>query len=145
MKKLFLFTLLLCSLIIACKSTKKTATTTAKADATQLEGTWELHYITGSRVSFEGLYPHKKPSITFRVADGKISGNTGCNTFIGIFKVNGNIMDFTNPLALSRMTCPGTGETVFLESLKKVNTYNIEGKTLSFMSGGTETMRLEKK
>ena len=26
----------------------------------KLAGTWELNYITGSRIAFEGLYPQKK-------------------------------------------------------------------------------------
>lgn len=145
MKNLLVLTVLLCSLFFACKSTKNAATPPTTADSAKLTGTWELNFITASRVAFNDLYPDKKPAITFNVTEGKINGNTGCNTFLGSLNVNSNKIDFTDPLALTRMACQGQGETVFLESLKKVDTYSIDGKKLSFMSGGTETMRFEKK
>lgn len=145
MKKLFVLTILLCSLFTACKSTKNAGTTTTTADPDKLSGTWELNFITTSRMPFKDLYPDKKPTITFNVTEGKINGNTGCNTFLGSLNMDGNKIDFTDPLALSRMACPGQGETVFLESLKKVNTYSIDGKTLSFKTDEVETMRFGKK
>lgn len=144
MKKILVSILVLCSLFFACKSTKNVATP-ATADPASLNGTWELNYITASRVPFKDLYPDKTPTLVFNVANEKINGNTGCNSFIGVFKVNGNVIDFTSPLALTKMACPGVGETVFLDALKAVNSYNIDGKKLSFMSSGTETMRFEKK
>lgn len=144
MKKLLVFSLFLCSLLMACKSTK-TAGTTSAADPAKLNGTWELNYITTSRTPFKDLYPDKKPTLIFNVTQEKVNGNTGCNTFLGIFKVNGSVIDFTSPMALTKMACPGTGEQVFLDALKAINSYSINGKTLSFMSGGTETMRFEKK
>ncbi|MFN7115451.1 MAG: META domain-containing protein [Saprospiraceae bacterium] len=145
MKKILFVIALISSCLIACKSTRNAAQTNAPADPAQLNGTWELNYITTSRVPFKDLYPDKKPTITFNVADTKINGNTGCNTFIGSFSVNGTTIDLSSPLALSRMACPGVGENVFVESLKKVNTYSIDRKILSLMEDGTETMRFERK
>lgn len=145
MKRCFVIALVLCSLGIACKSTKNTAATTASSDPSKLNGTWELNYIAGSSMDFKDLYPNKKPMITFQVAEGKVNGNTGCNTFLGSLNVNGSKIDFTDPLALSRMACPGDGESTFLETLKKVNTYNVNGKTLNFIMGDVAVMRFEKK
>lgn len=144
MKKFILMSFVLCGFLIACKSTKNMASN-KPADPAKLNGTWELNYITSSRMPFKDLYPDKIPTITFNVSEGKINGNTGCNTFLGTFKVNGSSIDLSSPLALTRMACPGAGENVFVETLKKANTYNIEGKTLSLMENGTETMRFGKK
>jgi len=135
---------MICSLFIACKGTKNAASS-GSADPGKLNGTWELNYITTSRTPFKDLYPDKTPSITFNVAEGKINGNTGCNTFIGTYTASSNMIDLSNPLALSRMACAGVGENVFVETLKKANTFSINGKTLSLMEGGTEIMRFEKK
>lgn len=147
MKNFLVFIIICGSLLSACKTTKTATTTTDTTSATpeKLQGTWELNYITTSRVPFKDLYPDKKPSITFNVAEGKINGNTGCNTFLGSLNVNANNLDFTDPLALSRMACPGAGETVFLDTLKAINSYSIDGKTLRLMTNGSETMRFEKK
>ena len=30
-----------------------------------LDGTWELNYVAGPRIAFNGLYPNNKPTITF--------------------------------------------------------------------------------
>lgn len=36
-----------------------------------LSGTWELDYISGPRIAFQGLYPNEKPSITFDLSTKK--------------------------------------------------------------------------
>jgi heat shock protein HslJ len=145
MKKLFFLSVALISLLAACKTSKPATASDKPVDPAKLNGTWELNYITTSRMPFKDLYPDKKPTITFEAADKKVNGNTGCNTFIGVYAASGNTIDLTSPLALSRMACPGVGETVFLDALKKANTYSISGKTLSLQAEGTETMRFEKK
>ncbi|KUJ60668.1 hypothetical protein AR687_16700 [Flavobacteriaceae bacterium CRH] len=120
-----------------------------KADtANTLEGTWELNYITGPRIAFDGLYPNKKPTINFDLKESRVSGNTSCNSFTGKLSVDGNKIDFTQPMALTKMMClDGQGEQVFINTLQKVNTYSITdgGKTLNFISGDIATMRFTKK
>src|SRR5690606_25014597 len=108
--------------------------------------TWVLNYISGPRIAFEGLYPDKKPQLVFTVADKRVSGNTGCNSFSGPLVVDGNKIDFNQPMALTKMACRGEGETVFLETLKKVNTYSVsDGNTLTFIMGDIAMMRFSKK
>ena len=119
----------------------------ASSDSTKLTGTWELNYITGSRIAFDGLYPNKKPTITFDVVNNSVSGNTSCNNFSGQLKVTGNKIDFTGPLAMTKMMCQdGKGENVFVETLKKVNTYTISnGTSLNFIQDDMAVMRFSKK
>ena len=110
MKKCFVIALALCSLGIACKSTKNPAAATAAttSDPSKLNGTWELNYIAGSSMDFKDLYPNKKPMITFQVAEGKVNGNTGCNTFIGSLNANGNKIDFTDPRVRATANLPSS-------------------------------------
>jgi len=111
-----------------------------------LNGTWELNYITGPRIAFDGLYPEKKPTITFDVANNKISGNTGCNNFNGKLNMDGNKINFNDPMAMTRMMCQGQGETTFLETLKKINTWSVsDGNTLNLIMGDIAMMRFTKK
>ncbi len=126
-------------------SASPSATPPASVQATALGGTWELDYISGSRIAFSGLYPDKKPVVTFDVENTKISGNTSCNAFNGKLVADGNKINFADPLATTRMMCPGEGERAFLETLKKVNTYAISGNTLTFIMGDVAVMRFVRK
>ena len=111
-----------------------------------LAGTWELNYITGPRIAFDGLYPEKKPVITFDVQEKKVNGNTSCNNFNGALNAEGNKISFTDPMAMTRMMCPGNGETTFLQTLYKVTGWYVSNDTtLNLMMGDIETMRFIKK
>ena len=44
-----------------------------QADNSKISGTtWELDYISGPRIAFEGLYPDKKPQISFNNETNKV-------------------------------------------------------------------------
>ena len=144
MKRLTLFVLAAFFFLAACNSTKKTPGNMTNNEA--LNGTWELNYISGPRIAFDGLYPEKKPTITFDVAGNKISGNTSCNSFNGKLNTDGNKINFNDPMAMTRMMCQGQGETTFLETLKKINTWSVsDGNTLNLIMGDIAMMRFTKK
>jgi heat shock protein HslJ len=114
----------------------------------KLEGTWELNYITGPRIAFDGLYSNKKPTIHFDLKENRVSGNNSCNSFTGNLSVTGNKIDFTQPMAVTRMMCQdGQGEQVFMNTLQKITSYDVtdDGKTLNFISGDIAMMRFTKK
>jgi heat shock protein HslJ len=115
------------------------------ADTTKhLQGTWVLNYITGPRIAFDGLYPDNKPQIQFD-ASGNLSGNTSCNSFSAPLTITGHewkLGDITH----TEKACKGSGEQVFLSTLKKVNKYDVtDGNTLQLMSGDVAVMRFTKK
>ena len=83
---------------------------------------WELEYITGPRIAFEGLYPDKKPEITFNAMTNTVSGNNSCNGYSADYKVAGNMISFGDPGISTMMYC-GEGEKIFLSTMKKVNRY----------------------
>ncbi|CAD0005382.1 META domain-containing protein [Flavobacterium chungangense] len=114
----------------------------------KLEGNWELSYITGPRIAFEGLYPNKKPSINFNTKENLVSGNNSCNSYTGQLNVSENKINFKEPMVTTKMMCiDGQGEQVFMSTLSKVTSYNVtdDGRTLNFISGNIETMRFTKR
>lgn len=133
---------ILCLTITACNSTKQPLNTSAS-----LEGTWQLNYITGPRIAFDGMYPAKKPTITFDLKQNKVTGNNSCNQYFGELKAVGNTINFKDAkMGMTMMACPGTGETIYMKTLEKIDSYSIseDGKTLNFIMGDVAMMRFEK-
>jgi heat shock protein HslJ len=127
--------------LISCKC-KKTDT------VSKLDGIWELNYISGPRIAFDGLYPDKKPTIVFDSKESRVSGNSSCNSYTGKLSIDGNKIDFTQPMAMTKMMCTdGQGEQVFMNTLQKITSYGItdDGKTLNLISGDVAMMRFTKK
>lgn len=144
MKRLMLFTIVIASALTACTTIK--SGTVGNGGLSQLSGTWELNYISGPRIAFNGLYPGQKPTIKFEVTEKRFSGNTSCNSFSGALIADDSTVNFTKPFAMTRMACPGEGESTFLEMLKKASSYSITGDTtLNFMMGDIAIMRFHKK
>ncbi|MBP4140195.1 META domain-containing protein [Flavobacterium sp. P4023] len=143
MKKLILLLAISCMAFVSCNSAKNDNTNT-----TMLQGEWELNYISGPRIAFQGLYPDEKPTVNFDLKTDLVSGNTGCNRFSGKLDVVGNKINFKNDnMALTKRYCSGEGESVYLSTLQKIDSYSIseDGKTLSFIMGEVEMMRFVKK
>lgn len=144
MKRLMLFTMVIASSLVACTTMKPGSI--GNGGLSQLGGTWELNYISGPRIAFNGLYPGKKPIIKFDIAAKRFSGNTSCNSFSGQLVADDAAINFTKPFVMTKMACPGEGETTFVEMLKKASTYSITNDTtLNFMMGDIAIMRLTKK
>lgn len=141
MKKIILALTVLSLALGSCNPTKTSSNSAA------LEGTWELNYVTGPRIAFGGLYPDKKPAITFDLNKNSVSGSNSCNSYFGKLNVDGNTINFKQPMAVTKMFCPGEGEKVYMSTLQKIDSYSIskDGKTLNFIMDGIEMMRFEKK
>jgi len=140
-KNIFVISLLL-FLFLACKPTQSVMKTT-----TSLQGTWELNYITGPRIAFEGLYPNKKPIITFDLKENKVSGNNSCNQYFGTLNSDGSSINFKDAkMGMNMMSCPGNGENTYMKTLEQIDSYSIseDGKTLNFLMGDIAMMRFEK-
>lgn len=144
----FLFLLIaLTGFAFSCKTSKNKRKAAAKVERS-LNGNWELNYITAEAdlFSFEELYPNKKPMLQFDLRGNRVAGNTSCNSFSGELKVNGNKIDFTQPMAMTKMLCEGAGEEKFLQMLQKVETYSIsEDNVLALMAGNVAILRFTRK
>ncbi|MBC9798616.1 META domain-containing protein [Sinomicrobium weinanense] len=105
---------------------------------------WELEYITGKRIAFDGLFPDKKPRISFEKDSGKAMGNSGCNGYSSDYALDGNTLSFGDPGPTTMMYC-GEGEPEFLKAIKKVNGYSFdkEGK-LNLLMDDLPVLRFKK-
>ena len=123
MKKIILAFSLLCLTFLACNSTQ-----TALKTTNTLDGSWQLNYITGPRIAFDGLYPNKKPSISFDLAANKVSGNNSCNQYFGALKVEGNTINFKDAkMGMTMMACmDNQGEMIYMKTLEKIDSYSIK-------------------
>lgn len=128
-------------MIVSCNSTKTIV------NSNTLEGIWQLNYISGPKIAFEGLYPNKKPTIIFDLKENKISGNNSCNQYFGILLVDGNKINFKDAkIGMTMMVCQSLGEDTYMKTLEKINSYSIssDGKTLNFIMGDIVMMRFER-
>jgi heat shock protein HslJ len=140
--KLFLFAFCIC-FSCACKNGKQsTSLRGATGNTFSLNGTWELSDIAGLRTPLDSLYPGPKPQIRFDAASSQVSGNTSCNSFGGPVTLDGGNLSFDQPLVLTKMFCPGEGESTFLESLKKIQSWSIRDEVkLVLLAGDIQVMR----
>ncbi len=88
--------------------------------------TWELDYISGPRIAFEGLFPDKKPQITFNKETGEVSGTGSCNGYASKYTLNGKAISFGEQYPTTMMFCDGGGEAQFTQTIKKVDSYSID-------------------
>ena len=139
MKKSILFLLLLTGIIFSACSTSKQASFKELFNTT-----WELEYITGSRIAFNGLYPNKKPQITFDETTNQVSGTASCNGYTAPYTINKNNITFGEPGPTTMMYCEGGGEQAFLEMMRKVTSFSIENDRLSLIVDDLPVMRFKK-
>jgi heat shock protein HslJ len=138
MKKTALLMVIICMCFASCSTTKSTVKTTS------LEGTWQLNYITGPRIAFDGLYPDKKPIIAFDLKESKVTGNNSCNQYFGALILDGEKINFKEAkMGMTMMACQGNGDSLYMETLTKIESYTItdDGKTLNFLIGNVVMMR----
>ena len=79
-------------------------------------------------------------SVTAEFTGGKIGGSSGCNSYGGAYKANGEKLT-TDSIAMTLMACMDAGvmeqESAFLENLQKAQTFEItEGQLLILSSDG---------
>lgn len=143
MKNITLLLALVCGTLLSCSSKKELVPTGSKS----LEGNWELTYITGPRIAFDGLFPNEKPNITFNIANNLVMGKNSCNSYTGSFKAEGSKMRFDEGMASTKIFCEGQGETTYMAALQKIDGFTIseDGKTLNLLAAGVEMMRFERK
>src|SRR5690606_21724560 len=111
--------------------------------AEKLSGTWELDYISGPRIAFEGLYPDKKPTIQFDLDKGRIHGTGSCNNYNASIKLDNHSINI-GAIASTKMLCPHTGEAVFFQTLEKINKFSVSDDQLTLIMGDIAMMRFKK-
>lgn len=70
--------------------------------ANDLFGVWKLQTIKGDKVKADS--PLQTPTLEFKFADNRLSGNTSCNTYNASFSLSKNVLE-VQPLVTTRMAC----------------------------------------
>ena len=94
---------------------------------------WEVTSYNNGRMAVVGVLPGTEISAYFG-ADGRVSGNAGCNQYFAGYTVNGNAIEIGRA-GTTTMLCPEPPgvmeqETAFLQSLEMTAAYQIQGDTL---------------
>lgn len=132
------FAVFICLILVSCGPSKKAT------NEVSIEGTWELNYITGPKIAFDGLFPEKKPTIAFNLTEKKITGHNSCNKYFGPLIIDGNKINFKDAkIGMTMMSCNGNGDSVYMEALNKIESYTItdNGNTLNLLLGNVVMMR----
>lgn len=136
MKKQILLLVGILSLFIISCSTNMTG------KDQELYNAWELEYITGPRITFQGLFPDMKPKIQFTAGSNMINGNSGCNGYSAKFTMTGKMISFADPEMSTLMYC-GDGEAVFRKTMKQIDRYRVKDGKLEFLTGDVVMMRFK--
>ena len=112
----------------------KTSLAVYKAESQDLSGTsWEATGYNNGKQAVTGALEGTTLTADFG-KDGTLSGNSGCNTYSGGYKVNGDKITI-GPLASTMMACSDPAgvmeqEAQYLAALQSAATYQIEGDVL---------------
>lgn len=126
----------LCISVVSCHIARKTGSST-QMNLSPI-GNWQLQFISGPKKSFDELFPRGLPEIFLDTDAHSVSGNTGCNRMNGIYQWEHQKISFSQ-LVTTKMACKGGGEAVFLETLQRINQFDIQQDTL-YLQMGTLTM-----
>lgn len=123
-------------LVVSCNS--------STSPTEQLYGvTWELEYMSGPRIAFDGLFPNKKPQLTFDKNENRVAGTDSCNGYSADYTLEGNSISFGEPGPTTMMFCGGS-ERQFLQLMKKIDGLSFEEGKLNLLVGDIPMMRFKK-
>lgn len=145
MKKIIPLFIILCSVFVSgCGSSKTNADKSVESKSDIFDSAWELEYISGPRIAFDGLYPEKKPTIVFTADKNQYGGDSSCNVYSGTYTKKGNNIHFGDTVK-TMIFCEGGGEETFFKMLGKVNklTFDSDGK-LVLLTDDTMIMRFKR-
>lgn len=127
-------------LVLSCSSMKFGHL--SERQIAKLDGSWELIELFGNS-DFEGIYVEQNPFIVLSLEEGKINGNSGCNSFFGKFEISGSEID-VKELGSTKMYCSDVPEAEFFDALEKVSSYKIKGELLEFIADGKTLLKFRK-
>lgn len=108
-----------------------------------LKAKWALQSLTGQS-NLGSLFNDRLPFLQFDTENSKVTGNGGCNNLTGPFTLEkAGKLSFGN-LAMTRMACPGNGESLFTSALQKVSNFSVKDNVLTLLNGKEELMKLVK-
>ena len=135
------FLTVICAIVLvglqscSCKKGAEAVTELSKSS-------WELAEINGKPI--DKLDYARIPTLSFDAAESRVSGNSGCNSMSGTFKVEEDKITF-GPIMGTKMACEGTGENQFMTAFNTVQKFKL-GKKLYLYDGiGNKALCFTKK
>jgi len=93
------------------------------------------------RTALDGEWMSTTSKATVRFDKGKISGNDGCNQFIGSYATQDNTLSVSGKMMSTMMACPDMeNSTAFKNSLINAKVYENDGKKLLLLGGKGESL-----
>jgi heat shock protein HslJ len=98
---------------------------------------WVLYSLAGKEID-KGKFGIELPSLDF--LDGeRLAGFSGCNNFSGEYQLQGANIQLSSG-AMTKKSCPGTGEPEFISALERVKNFTVGKEKLTLLDGSTELM-----
>ncbi|GMQ27310.1 META domain-containing protein [Algoriphagus sp. oki45] len=98
---------------------------------------WALNTLLGQGLDLS-KFSQGIPSLSF-LEGGRLAGFAGCNNFSGGFSLEGTGLQL-DPGAMTKKTCPGTGEDEFMAALSQVKNFKVGKDQLTLLDGAKELM-----
>jgi heat shock protein HslJ len=125
------FTLLFTFLVLTCACAVKQATPSFdNGPGTPVGFTWQLIELQGKEITATEGRPNA--TITFEKENGKVNGNSGCNSFFGTYTITEGHRITITGLGSTMMACADVPyEQEFLSALQAADNFTLTGDTLS--------------
>ena len=99
------------------------------------------HAVNVPKTSLDGDWKSTTSNATVRFEKGKISGNDGCNQFMGNYATQGNTLSVSDKMMSTMIACPGMEKSVaFKSALTSAKIYENNGTTLVLIGASGKTL-----
>ncbi len=123
---------------LACGS-KKQLTAEESTNLARLQGNWRLVQMEGRAADPD----RPLPQLEFDTQTGRLYGSEGCRAIGGTLEARNQLMSIAD-LQTREEDCSIQGSSRFVENLKQVNGYRLEGNQLVLLQGQSELLRFER-
>jgi len=114
-----------------------------KIDGNLVEKKWKLTEINGVAISTMDPKPAVEAFITFDSKDNRVHGNSGCNIFTGMYKLEGSALTFSGIASTRKMCIDMTIEDQMNKMFQTVDKYAITDNVLSLNQADTTLAKFE--
>jgi heat shock protein HslJ len=141
MKANILFALTAVIIMSGCTSQSNNKNRTGISTAVVItDKNWKLIELKGKKITQIDASV-KEPFLFLNGNDKKVTGNGGCNSFFGTYRLSaGNKISFSD-IGSTKMACPDMDvESQFFQVLSETDNYSVSGDTLNFKKGQIDAL-----
>lgn len=105
----------------------------------RLNDIWALKSINGKEIN-RSDFKSGIPMVELHLNDGRFYGKIDCNEIFGHINVGDSYINFTN-ISLTKISCEGDFEDVYVNTLKNVDSWKLEKMNLILKSRGKDVLK----